>query len=922
MSSFLSFLADLVAVAAPIAAIALLVAVVVLANPEPAAARDAAPRPIARFWAWMWARLRAVLGNLRHVVLLRYPLLLGLFLIGMPAIALHTPLRDKIGNLLVVTPVELAFVTFLAVVVAWIIVRTAALTLNYGPARFDVPPWPVLPPTPAGGRLAAVIAWLGRNGVAAVATPLILVTAVRSLADAPFGVPVWPIVGAGTAARAAVLAGAVIVGAIGAYVVRAIVEFLRIDPSPTDRTMQRRAAKEAGEIRSRVTGLVERAARWMYRVWFRWLGDGYAENGAVASGHLAAVVQFGLCLILYVIIGAAFSPANLIDARGVGWALNGCWNTVPWLCMPTLGYLCIVTGVAAWTFSATSFLFDRWRVPPLLVLFVLFGLSATLMPADHYYRMTRSTLPGVAARAPGTPSDGAGSDVVPSPAFPSPAEIVGRTLAAQDGPGPKRLIVVAVSGGGITSAAWTARVLTGLESAVGEPFTGALSAVSTVSGGSVGAMYYLGAMNDRRPRPAPVLEGIRDASAAPGMRAIAWGIAYPDIWRAVAPYLVGLVPNGRYFDRAWSAETAWERAWTLNIRAAAGQLGNPPDVGADGAAGYGRQGEAQETWTASPDVPYLLDLRQRIAETDLPVPIFNTMTVEDGQQFILSPVDLLPSGTSPRRCGERAIEAPVADVAQRSPAGTSAGARAADPPEPLRDRHFCTYRETYPDADLPLVTAARLSASFPWVSPVARPSAKDCQDCGPLYHLSDGGYFDNDGLIGAMAWLEQVLPTFAEQSRTAGAAGGSGASGASLPSTREILIIQIRWGKWTPATLDELKPAKGALFQMIGPFQALLRARGATQSSHNAQTLRLMNERWSREVLERYQVGVKMVDFDLAGPPPPGGSAAEPPLAWQLTDREVAQINAQWCGPAVIEGVNEVARYLGTTAAMGCPGGQ
>ena len=74
---------------------------------------------------------------------------------------------------------------------------------------------------------------------------------------------------------------------------------------------------------------------------------------------------------------------------------------------------------------------------------------------------------------------------------------------------------------------------------------------------------------DRRPRPAPVLKGIRDASAAPGMRAIAWGIAYPDIWRAFAPYLVGLVPNGRYFDRAWSAETAWERAWTQNIRAAA-----------------------------------------------------------------------------------------------------------------------------------------------------------------------------------------------------------------------------------------------------------------------------------------------------------------------------------------------------------------
>ena len=50
-----------------------------------------------------------------------------------------------------------------------------------------------------------------------------------------------------------------------------------------------------------------------------------------------------------------------------------------------------------------------------------------------------------------------------------------------------------------------------------------------------------------------------------------------------------------------------------------------------------------------------------------------------------------------------------------------------------------------------LETAARLSASFPIVSPAARPSELKGRNA-----FVDGGYFDNSGLYTLMGWLEQA----------------------------------------------------------------------------------------------------------------------------------------------------------------------
>src|SRR2546430_11944836 len=71
-------------------------------------------------------------------------------------------------------------------------------------------------------------------------------------------------------------------------------------------------------------------------------------------------------------------------------------------------------------------------------------------------------------------------------------------------------------------------------------------------------------------------------------------------------------------------------------------------------------------------------------------------------------------------------------------------------------------------AELAVSTAARLSATFPFVPPTGRPtmlntSASACRDVSPPpcgggdQHLVDGGYYENSGLVRAIEWIDDAL---------------------------------------------------------------------------------------------------------------------------------------------------------------------
>jgi len=109
--------------------------------------------------------------------------------------------------------------------------------------------------------------------------------------------------------------------------------------------------------------------------------------------------------------------------------------------------------------------------------------------------------------------------------------------------------------------------------------------------------------------------------------------------------------------------------------------------------------------------------------------------------------------------------------------------------------------------DTSLVTAARLSATFPVVSPSARVAGV----WPKRYHFVDGGYYDNYGVATLVEWLEDVSHAQSVQP--------------------EILLLQIR----DSPENGPPRPAEGQagfLSQMLAPFFTIFRFRDAGQIAH------------------------------------------------------------------------------------------
>ena len=127
------------------------------------------------------------------------------------------------------------------------------------------------------------------------------------------------------------------------------------------------------------------------------------------------------------------------------------------------------------------------------------------------------------------------------------------------------------------------------------------------------------------------------------------------------------------------------------------------------------------------------------------------------------------------------------------------------------------------DLDVELVTAARMSATFPFVTPIARPAIDGQPNFFDL-HLADGGYADNEGLVTAIDYIENLL----EHKEEWGTA------------FERILLIRIQP---TPlgTSSDELGQDKTVLERFLassrwvtGPGEAMLSVRTSSQSERSA----------------------------------------------------------------------------------------
>ncbi|MCE7986224.1 MAG: patatin-like phospholipase family protein [Caldilinea sp. CFX5] len=650
----------------------------------------------------LWVQRRLPL--LQYLYLGRYSLLSALLLIGLAPLSIFIA-TGLLQNLFILSQGwEIALVTWLALLNAWVVMLTSRLLLSSIPHFFLRMPKLALPEW-SEGRLAALFA---------LAALPIMAGMVWLSTNIPF---TTRLLGVG-------------VGLVVAFGVRAAMDALLTRLARTSWWVS---------LLSLFLLPLEKA------------GYPTARNAAgqrlTAKGHEGALGYFLLTLVVYVIGYFVLRPDQ-------PWI-----NTIQ---MPALAYLLLLLILLGWLLPGVALYLDRVRVPTSVVLLLTSFLFWAFINTDYYYGITFSeelqTRQSTEALTPIRAFD-RWHEKRPIEEYPT-------------------MVIVTTSGGGIKAAYWTTQVLTMLQQEIGEKFSSSIALITAASGGSVGAMYFVDAYTAAGAPPMAQLAAINEAAASPSLAATAWGIIYPDFWRAV------FAVAGRWNplqDRGWALEQTWAQ----------------------------RLVDPQRTFG---------DWRVGIAAGWRPPVIFNTTIVETGERLLMTPLDQ----------GVKVTEENVFS----------------------RPRYFSTL---YPGYDIPVVTAARLSATFPYVSPVAR--AIDTPDA-PDYHLADGGYYDNFGVVSALEWLNTVLP----HAQTVG--------------RRKILLIQIEASAFDEDGLPPPTENAGWLYNLAGPAITALNVQTTAQQQRNNMEFQLFYNAYKG-------VQIRRVKFTF------GDSG---PLSWQLSPQDITAI--------------------------------
>jgi len=406
------------------------------------------------------------------------------------------------------------------------------------------------------------------------------------------------------------------------------------------------------------------------------------------------------------------------------------------------------------------------------------------------------------------------------------------------------LVVVCASGGGIQAAGWTVKVLTGLQELLGSSFTLATGLISSVSGGSVGTMYYLDQFEENKEEYKkdntkswyfPKKEYFKDIfqrATSDSLGAVGWGLAYPDLFRFLGLPLFNLIfPK---INRGWVMESYWKQQ--LN-----------------------KQNTSLLTW------------KEQIIEGNLPIPVFNSTTVEDGYRLLISPMNFI--GESKKKCEKK--------VEQNS--------KQQDEHELIK--YARDFNILYKGFDLHIATAARLSATFPYVSPTCRAYIdKPHINKSQTYHIADGGYFDNSGVLTAVEWLDQLLEE-------------------DTGEVKRVLIIMINPfpvpDSDSNCSQDDNKSVlksvlinsfSGIMNAAISPVMTLFKVRNSTLNARNYKELDLLKDAYDGKV------DIRIVPINYSSENDENTESEEQkdkknentPLSWKLTNKQKDNIDQAW----------------------------
>lgn len=484
------------------------------------------------------------------------------------------------------------------------------------------------------------------------------------------------------------------------------------------------------------------AATWMLARWFNRSvvpEKPTANQSGQRTALVVAIVYLGLIVTIY-LFESASRDADLTQA-----------NVLPG---SPLAHLFALLAISALALSLACVVLDPYRVP-LLSLGALFAVGAVLLGHGDYYFVTQPVV----------------ADTRPTPA---------ETIAGHD-----RVIAVAVSGGGVQAAAWSARVLGALREEVCD-FASHVRLISSVSGGSVGTLHFLGTYGKDQGGLGLSSKHAFDGASAPMLETLSRALVRRDLPRSMLFLGQSGPDRGRVLDQALAARS-----------------------------GFG----ATRLSTLGSFVP-----------RGLPAVILNATEVETGQPIGFS---------STKLSQDRVVD------------------------------FLSTYRR-----DVEAVTATRLSATFPYVSPAAR--ARTPQGLTP--HFADGGYYDNFGMFALMSWLDQALPQ---------------------KSKPRLLVIRIEAFPESAGT-SSLEPASWP-FQLFVPVATLSSVRTVAQVRRNESEFARFQQNYqyaggeAASVLFRYQRPI---------------SCPEPPLSWDLTPVEINCIERAWHLPAIQSALAHVNSFL------------
>jgi hypothetical protein len=212
----------------------------------------------------------------------------------------------------------------------------------------------------------------------------------------------------------------------------------------------------------------------------------------LTSGHLAGMSFFLIGLVLFVFAGIYFRP----DRK----------SSIKQLEAPALVYLSTFLAIVVPLLSTMTFALDKFRFPVITTAIGFLALSYWVWQVDYFFELLRD-------ENKDDPGD-------------LEAALIQR-LKSQDVDN-RKLVVVTASGGGIHASGWTTQVLAGLQEMLGEDFTQSIGLISSVSGGSVGSMFFLAYCEENGCIKQENLTQVVQDSVKDGLGSLGWGLVYQD----------------------------------------------------------------------------------------------------------------------------------------------------------------------------------------------------------------------------------------------------------------------------------------------------------------------------------------------------------------------------------------------------------